>query len=147
VAYSLLQQDWWDGRDGPEHWRWGELSEADREIWERSGKSNYVLAGLQWKILMDNLRYTGSAIGDRYVELRYEDLTTSPEDSMRAALGHMKLAEDNDFMNVVCSMEFRDANRKWRDNVEPAQRGLFEELLGPELIRYGYETGGRQKCS
>lgn len=138
VAWSLLHMPWWLGWRGPQQWRWGLLSRENQEIWERSGNSFFVLAGLQWKILMENLRSAAERLGQRYLEVRYEDLVDSPVEVVSQALNWAGLSPDMGFLEKVKSAERFDANKKWRNEVGPVQRSLFESLLGSDLERFGY---------
>ncbi len=140
VAWSLLNVPWWLGWRGPEKWRWGNLEEEDRDIWERSGKSFFVLAGLQWKILMENLREKGASIGDRYLEIRYEDLVASPMEVISQMLQWADLSIDPKFIDEVKRLSKYDANQKWKEQVDDVQKRAFDSLLGPALDRFGYEV-------
>lgn len=138
VAWSLLQQSFWEGWKGPSQWRWGELSEENRALWERSNKSFYVLAGIQWKILMENLSGNASNVASRYLEVRYERLIASLEQELRHILEFIELPMAEDIIHVVRTMPVHNADTKWKMEVNPSELAVFEKLLGPSLEKYGY---------
>lgn len=140
VAWSILNTDWWEGWKGPSQWRWGELSEENQEIWDRSNRSFFVLAGIQWKILMENLQDNGLKIGHRYIEIRYEDLVTSPDETFRKTLQWANLAESDKFYSKIRSIKFYDHNLKWKTEVGSIEKEYFNSLLGPSLDKFGYSA-------
>jgi hypothetical protein len=138
VAASLLQRHFWEGWRGPAQWRWGPLSEADAEIWKRSDESFFVLAGLQWKLLMENLAEKGPRIGDRYVRVRYEDLVKAPVATVEEVLRRVGLRADKEFLQSVERTPIHDATSSWKKAVTKDEIRVFEELLGPALRKFGY---------
>jgi hypothetical protein len=132
---------WWRGWQGPFQWRWGELCEHDQAIWERSNRSFFVLAGLQWKILMENLTERGAEIAERYTEVRYEDLVRAPEITLRKVLSWSGLADDPTLFEHLQTVDFRDANKSWQTEVSLSEQQVFDELLGPTLDHHGYPFG------
>ena len=140
VAWSLLNVDWWDGFHGPNPWGKSpdKMSPAERETWEQSGRSRYILAGLQWQRFMEGLTRHGAQIGDRYRELRYERLVAQPVESFREVLGWADLSRDQGFLEGIANREFHDGNRQWRERVPQADQRQFENLLGDALRKYAY---------
>ncbi|MEM7200482.1 MAG: sulfotransferase [Planctomycetota bacterium] len=138
VAASLLSVSWWHGWGGPAQWRWGPLPAADQQRWEESGGSFYVLAGLQWKLLMHNLTSRGATVGARYLQVRYEDLVAAPHATLQRVVDWAGLDPDPDLAPAIDRVALRDANHKWREQVPATERAAFERLLGDELVRFGY---------
>jgi len=138
VAASLLNVYFWHGWGGPDQWRWGPLSPEDQELWDRSDRSFFVLAGLQWKRLMENYAEQCPAIGNRYFELRYEDLVSAPRETLTRLLQWAGLREEEKFFRRLAAREWRDSNVKWRTELPSVEQRRFEELLGPTLERFGY---------
>jgi hypothetical protein len=139
VAHSLMLQDWWLGRQGPEHWRWGPLTPEDHDLWTQSGQSLTVLAGLQWKLLMANIAEQSASLGRRYCEVRYEDLVRDPDSVMTQILDWAELPVSPAFSREVRSVPFRDANTAWRREMDAAEQDKLNRFLGPALARFGYE--------
>lgn len=138
VATSLLMREWWHGWGGPSQWRWGLLHPEDETIWRNSDQSFFVLAGLQWKILMENIREAGMTIGDRYREVRYEDIMANPESVFSSLLEWGGLSLDPAFLSHIRNAVYRNANDKWRTQIHPREVERFESLLGPALAMFGY---------
>ena len=53
VANSFLQMPWWQGYRGPERGAGDRCRRSTATIWEESGRSFAVLAGLEWRILIE----------------------------------------------------------------------------------------------
>jgi len=64
VANSKLSVPWWYGWRGPQNWRWGELPEEYREEWEEGNRSFALLAGIEWKMLLDEVERSREAISE-----------------------------------------------------------------------------------
>jgi len=138
VAWSLMQQDWWLGWQGPGHWRWGELSEENNEIWNASGRSFYVLAGLQWKILLENIEQKGQQIGKRFMSIRYEHFVNDPIKIMKDIIDWAGIKSSSVFIKNCEHMRLYNSNRNWENDVNKYEREKFEKLLSPVLETYGY---------
>jgi hypothetical protein len=137
VAASLMQQTFWDGWEGPLKWRWGPLTAEDAGLWERSGKSFYVLAGIQWKILMENLSQRGRDAGERCLTVRYEDLVQGLPRAVADICSRAGLSACREFDASVEAVRIREGLRR-QAVVSDADAEVFEEVLGPTLRRYGY---------
>jgi hypothetical protein len=88
VASSLMQVPFWQGYRGPAEWSFGPLPESYAREWEESGHSFAMLAGLEWKVLMDAFGEAERAIpADRWLNVRYEDFTANPRAEVERILG------------------------------------------------------------
>ena len=140
VASSFLKVDWWGGWRGPSNWRWGELSPAHQEEWERHGRSFLALAGIQWKILMDAMEAAKRSLTPgRLLEIRYEDVCADPLKLFRRAMDFSGLEWSTGFESVVRSWTFRSENDKWQRDFTAQQQSSLEDVLGSYLPRYGYQ--------
>ncbi len=139
VANSLLQVGWWRGWGGPGQWRFGPLSREDAELWEESGRSFVVLAGLQWRRLMEAARVCEERIADsRWLEVRYESLCDRPVESVDRILAFAGLSESRSVARTVGSRQIVSRNRRWREELSGGQQDALERVLRPELDRLGY---------
>lgn len=140
VASSLVQMPWWDGYGGPARWSWGPLSEADLAAWEAARRSFPVLAGLQWKILMEAFEATRAEIpASRWLEVRYEDVLADPRGRLEEILGFLGLSWTGDFERMFRRYAFsRDRAEAYRRDLAPEDVRALEACLAPYLARYGY---------
>ncbi len=139
VAASLLRMDFWEGWRGPSQWRWGPLDADDAERWERSDRSFAVLAGLQWKVLIQSIRAVGETIGGRYTEVRYDRLVQNSRAVMEEIAAWAGLDADPRFAERLSEYEIRSADDTWRKSFSDRQRRLLEEAIGPALRAFGYD--------
>lgn len=143
VASSLLQQPWWHGYRGPEGWTFGPLDDADAELWERSGRSFAVLAGLEWKRLMEAFEAARAELpASSWLELRYEEVTADPGPAFDRLLDHAGLRRTPEFDRAFASFAFtRSRAEAYRNDLAGRDIELLDEALGPQLAAYGYSTG------
>lgn len=141
VANSFLNVPWWLGWRGPENWRWGALSEAHREEWERHDRSFVALAALQWKIYLEAYdAATAGLDGGRLLEVRYEDLCREKERIYSEVLAFAGLDGDPRFQCRLAGYALESADEKWRQHLSERQRGILEAVLEAELVRRGYPS-------
>lgn len=140
VAASLLRIGFFEGWRGPDHWRWGRLPDADAALWREQGRSPVVMAGLQWKLLVRNIRAAGADAGDRYRELRYEELLRDPVRVVCEAARWAGLPEDLRLAERVAALPLRDPGEKWRDQLRAEERRRLERALAPVQAEVGYES-------
>jgi len=142
VANSLLNVDFWRGWQGPENWRWGPLPDPYNEEWMRHEQSFVVLAGIQWKILMDAAERSIKLAAERGIdvlEIRYEDLCDNPSSVLQ------KIAEFSDidfvpeFRSSLESFELVNTNDKYRRDLGEQQQAALNAVLSTRLEQYGYE--------
>lgn len=139
VAASLLEVGFWEGWRGPEQWRWGPLAEADDQVWNAHDRSFAVLAGLQWKLLVENIRTAGAEVGERYREVRYEDFVQDPLGSVDGLRHWCGLRTDARLVDRVAALGVRDVGEKWK-RLGAEEQARLSEVLGPELRSLGYEV-------
>jgi hypothetical protein len=141
VANSLLDVDFWLGWHGPGQWRWGELTQEQRVLWEKSDRSFVTLAGIQWKILMDAFESARTAVHpSQYLEIRYEDFAADPKGVFGRILSFCSLDYPSRFEKAVNRFQVKSANFKWKEQLTIHQQKLLDECLHDYLMRYGYES-------
>lgn len=143
VANSLLQVEWWHGALGPTGWTFGPLPEAYATEWEESGRSFAVLAGIEWKILLDAYEEACRAVpADARIEVRYEDFVRSPREQLEQIVTFAGLEWCGSLERALVA-EPVHAGRSDAYRAElTAQdiRGL-DRALAAHLHRYGYAPG------
>lgn len=140
VANSLLQTSWWKGFAGPDAWGWGPLPAEYRTEWEDSGRSFVLLAGLQWKMLLDAAEAALSLIPPERVQtMRYEDFVSDPRSRLAELLGFLGLEWDQVFEEQVGRLTITpDRLRSYERDLTPEQVGLLDKSLAGHLGRLGY---------
>lgn len=140
VANSLLQMPWWRGWQGPEGWSFGPLPPTYREEWEASGRSFVALAGIEWKLLLDEYDACAADLpASAWLELRYEDVVADPRATFEVILDYCGLTWTSAFQRGFARYSFNvTRTESFRDDLTGAQVALLDELLGDRLRRYNY---------
>lgn len=106
----------------------------------------------QWKKLVRKARADGFAAGvERYFEIKYEDLTNSPEYYMKKICSFLDVTFDSSVLNPKMPMyEAKNLNRqkgfivsnygKWRERFTNTQIKKLEDIAGETLVNLGYEV-------
>jgi hypothetical protein len=145
VANSLVQMTWWDGYRGPSAWSWGPLPSRYEVEWEASGRSFPVLAGLEWKLLIDAFDRARQTISEeRWLEVRYEDVIADPRSRIEDILRFLGLAWDDDFERSFARYTFgRERADAYRRELDPRDVRALDASLGERLERLGYVISER----
>jgi hypothetical protein len=144
VASSLMQRPWWKGYLGPSGWGFGRLPDRYREIWERSDRSLVVLAGLEWRVLMDAFDAARAGLpADRWMEIRYEDFVRDTRGEVGRLLRFIGLSWNEGFERALEAQAFtEDRTDAYRRDLSAHQVALLEEALREPLEVLGYPIGG-----
>ncbi|MDP9227384.1 MAG: sulfotransferase [Actinomycetota bacterium] len=141
VANSLMQMPWWRGHLGPSRWGFGPLGESDAAAWERSGGSLLILAGLEWKLLMDAYEEARAAIApDRWMQVRYEDLVEGPRQIIQNVLEYADLPWTSRFEESIQRHSFGANKRGYEKDLTASQQAELEKVLHAELVTLGYSS-------
>jgi hypothetical protein len=142
VASSLMQVRFWQGYRGPSEWSFGPLSAAHAREWEDSGRSFALLAGLEWKTLMDAFEEAERAISrDRWLNVRYEDLVEDPRRELHRILAFADLPWTADLeRQLTVSPIMRTRERAFLDELGARDVELLNNSLASHLDRWGYSN-------
>jgi len=142
VVASALRTSWWKGHMGPEQWQWGPLPPAYAADWEASGRSFPVLAAQCWKILMDAYGAARELVpGDRWLDVRFEDVLADPQGRFKEMLSFMGLDEDPALHAALARITLSpDRRHQYRHQLDPASLALVERSLAGHLAAWGYEA-------
>jgi hypothetical protein len=144
VASSLLHVGFWRGWYGPQGWRAGLLSPEDQAVWESYDRSFTALAGLEWRIQMRAMEAAKAKVDPKqYYEVRYEEFCEQPVEHFRRVLDFVELPESREFERQVRAASIRSMSNRWRDDLAPAQQTILDDLLRPDLQKYGYGESSR----
>jgi hypothetical protein len=140
VANSFLQMPWWRGYSGPSEWGWGPLPADYVTEWESSGRSFAVLAGIEWKILIDAFEAARANIPpELWLEIRYEDFIADPRTVTGEALSFLGLEWTPEFevgfRRIPFSVERADA---YRTDLGIHELALLDACLAGPLERHRY---------
>jgi hypothetical protein len=146
VANSFLQMPWWRGYAGPSGWGWGPLPAEYAAEWESSGRSFAVLAGIQWKLLIDAFEAAKAQFPpERWLEIRYEDLVADPRRVAGEVLDFLGLAWtppfETQFLRTPITSARTDA---YRSDLGIHELAMLEASLREHLERYAYLSPRRR---
>jgi hypothetical protein len=147
VANSFLQMPWWKGYLGPQGWGWGPLPEEYQRLWEESGRSFAVLAGLEWRILMEAFEAARARVPEhQWMDLRYEDFLAEPRETMGHVLDFLDLRWTPAFEAGFRRYHFDPARKEaYRTDLGIHDVALLDAALCPLLQRYAYVEPQRRK--
>lgn len=141
VANSALQMDWWPGYRGPTEWMFGPISAEHEAEWVASERSFAVLAGLEWKLLMDAYTIAHAAIPPaQWMTLRYEDLVADPETVVSSVAEFARLDASRWAVDeVISSFKISDSRRdSFQSELSRRDNELLNRSLAGHLAHYGY---------
>jgi hypothetical protein len=148
VANSFLQMPWWRGYRGPSDWGWGPLPDEYQQIWEDSERSFAVLAGLEWRLLMDAFDVARALVPEgQWLDVRYEDFVAEPRRWTEEILGFLNLEWTPAFGSGFAKYHFdQERQQAYRADLGIHDVALLDAALCPALTRYGYAEQPRQKA-
>jgi hypothetical protein len=140
VANSLVRMAWWPGYQGPDRWPFGPLPAAYDEEWRAGGRSFPLLAGLQWKLLLDAFEDARARVpAQQWMEVRYEDFVQAPREHLGTALEFVGIKPATNLDRVLSSFEIRaDRRGAYREELTGRDNDLLDAALERHLARYGY---------
>ncbi len=141
VANSLMNVRFWRGWEGPQNWRWGELTPEQKNEWEEHNRSFVALAGIQWKMLINAFQQTKQTIPDKnLLEVKYEDLCADPIKTFRGVMDFCELESEPGFeSSLQKKYTLRNSNYKWRKELTVFQKKIIEDVTREFLDSYGYK--------
>jgi len=113
--------------------RWRGLEMTDRAYRRRP----QVYNALHWTSSVQLGRAYGSMLGDRYFEVRYEDVCRDFMGTMQALLGDLGLAEDTAALTRLNADVHRDSLQKFRTRPGRLRRQVMH-IIEPTLRSLGY---------
>lgn len=139
VVNSLLQVNWWWGWQGPQNWRWGELTPEQKAQWEKYERSFVALAAIEWNILMDAMQKAAAELNkDTFMEIKYEDLCDAPVETYKKVLDFSELEWTPTFEQKVKTHTFKNTNYKWQQDLTSEQQRIVQEVTAENLKYYEY---------
>ena len=139
VVNSFLDVPFWNGWQGTEKWRWGNLSDEHLALWKKYDNSFVALAAIQYLIYMEAFELAKSKLNENDIlEIKYEDFVTSPSLELKRAVEFMGLTWDKSIEKGLESFNIVDNNVKWKKDLTTSQQIIVSEIINPYLTKYGY---------
>ena len=122
----------------------------------KMGRYDTILdAANRWIKSVELAKSFGSKIGEKYMEIRYEDLVTKPEDIIKKTCGFLDIVYDYEMLDHTKQVEkLGDTNKKhhsnlskpissdsigkWKNNLSESDQRSITKLLNNHLQRLGY---------
>jgi hypothetical protein len=132
-----------------------------RQSWARWSNRNFQLTAPGqariWKRALTEVERVAPALGDRFMEIRYEDIKLDPFGSYRRLLDHAGIPYDEEFLQHVHRRTDFDLNHPpdeaafyrggrvgdWRTHMNMLEGLLYNAVAGDALVRGGYERSRR----
>jgi Sulfotransferase family len=122
--------------------------------WDRSETNSLVATALYWKWMVESGRAAGRLFPKDYIEIRYEDLITHPQETLavlggfidhdldyerikQAGLG--RLSESNSSFREEGSVEQIHPLGRWKERLSSANVAAIEGAVAKCLMQNGYE--------
>ena len=133
VVRSLLNESFWQDNDGyTTPWWQGGLEAEELSAWEAAGSEPGALAAMQWRRIVETTRQEGAALGDRYMELRYEDYLQDPAEHIARVQRWCGLTVQGDNSANAPVMRNQTYREEWDDSYRNSLIGwmapLYHEL-------------------
>ena len=106
----------------------------------------------QWRTEVEAASALGARVGDRYLEIRYEELVTEPERAVRTVCDFARLPFEASMLEYPGAVDVSEkphhqglrepptaGRRDWRRELSPADARAFETIAGDLLEELGYE--------
>lgn len=119
----------------------------------RRQRRDPILAIYRWRLIVSEARSQGLALGDRYFELKYEDLTNDPRTWMKNVCEFLELDFDERVLESAMPESAKKStlrkgevgsiepnSQKYRRHFSARQVAKLEEVSGKFLKELGYET-------
>jgi len=102
----------------------------------RTGHYNAYTNAMFWKSLMQNAIKYGSSIKGRYIEVKYEDLLSSPQLECERLARFLGV---KNFKYKELDIKMQNFN-KWKTEMKESEIRIYEAVAGEMLKEHGYEV-------
>lgn len=133
VVYSMLKVEW----SGNLTVFWKDFKTVEEHI-NMGGDPVELIAEYYLRIDHMIAEFVESLSPDRYIRMKYEDLTQSPSDTLREVFDKLPLNFTPQFEKRVRSFNIDNRNYKWRDRLQRHEIDQMTHLLGDSIASNGY---------
>ena len=130
VANSLLKINWW--KDTVIWWLGEKVSDL-----EKNDKEPIELCALHWKKIVEEIRINRNILGNRYIEVRYEDLIKDVKKEITTLLHFCELSQSPSYFKLL-PKTLPNMNRKWVNDLNHNQKSAIDSTIKPFLTELGY---------
>ena len=101
------------------------------------GKEPIELCALHWKREVEEILLHKHLFGDRYFEVKYEDMTEDPRGAVGEVIRFCGLREFPE-LNELLPESLNSMNYKWERSLNGSQKRILTRAVGDRLIQLGY---------
>jgi hypothetical protein len=130
VANSVLTQGWID-----EIYMWWLQDYARNRV--QDYRDPIELSGLHWLNNVRELRSSADMLGDRYIEVRYEEMITDYAGVLSRLCDFCGIEVSRRHLELLPAPR-KSLDNKWRSELTPAQIEILNDAIGEELTNLGY---------
>ncbi|CAN5295179.1 hypothetical protein BH24PSE2_BH24PSE2_12860 [soil metagenome] len=141
AVHSVLNVGFWRDQGGLVEPLWaGGISERDLRVWRTNGGDAGLLAGLQWKRILEVARIESETIGKaRYREVRYEDFVQSPHSTLSDIYGFCGLSDSSEGHEYIDrNIRLQNMNDKYREDFTEDYLQRLNDVMEPMLAKLRY---------
>ncbi|MCZ6767184.1 MAG: sulfotransferase, partial [bacterium] len=130
VASSTLRVPWWN--DTHIWWLGYKASQ-----WQEEGRPPIELSARYWMRTVQEVRRHRELLGDRYMEIRYEDLARDTRGVIGEITRVCALRQSAAFTKRIPST-LPGMNYKWKEQLTDTEKATLQECIGEFLDELGY---------
>jgi len=106
--------------------------------WEEIEKNNspLIASALQWKEVVSYIRNNKDVLGDRYLEIKYENLVDDFDKTLNEVCEFIGIDNNIKYAGIPKNM-----NYKWKKQLDRWQQVDIEESIQDYLLQLGYKEG------
>lgn len=129
---SFLNVDFWKGWEGPQKWRFGELNDAEKLLWNKYDQSFAALASIGWIKMIQSVNEARKHIPDnRFLEIQYVDLCENPHDTFKKIYEFAGLKESRKIKRVLKTKKIISKDQSWVRDLNETQKKAINDILAP----------------
>ena len=143
VVHSLMRVEFWRRQGGFDAPFWnGLLDEHELSEWKSSGGDPGVLAGMQWRRVIESARLEKSLLDPaRYVEVRYEEFLDDPHSFLSRLFSACGLPDAPEVhSHVDTGPALSSMNKKFETEFSSVYVKRLTASMEPEISQLSYAT-------
>lgn len=131
---SFLNVDFWKGWEGPQKWRFGELNDAEKLLWNKYDQSFAALASIGWIKMIQSVNDARKHIPEnRFLEIQYVELCENPHDTFKKIYEFAGLKESRKIKRVLKTKKIISKDQSWVRDLNEAQKKAINDILAPYI--------------